>query len=168
MGYSRKKIDLTGQQYGHLTVLGPSDNIGTRTAWRCRCDCGREIMVKTYHLRSGHTKSCGCQNGAGGPRHALGLTYVDGTCVEMLAAKTVRKNNTSGVPGVDWWSSKQRWRAAICFKGKRHYLGSYSWFEDAVKARKRAEEDLHDGFLREYTHREAGIDTEHLDRNAHG
>ena len=115
MGYSRKKIDLTGQQYGHLTVLGPSDNIGTRTAWRCRCDCGREIMVKTYHLRSGHTKSCGCQNGAGGPRHALGLTYVDGTCVEMLAAKTVRKNNTSGVPGVDWWSSKQRWRAAICF-----------------------------------------------------
>ena len=168
MGYSRKKIDLTGQQYGHLTVLGPSDNIGTRTAWRSRCDCGREIMVKTYHLRSGHTKSCGCQNGAGGPRHALGLTYVDGTCVEMLAAKTVRKNNTSGVPGVDWWSSKQRWRAAICFKGKRHYLGSYSRFEDAVKARKRAEEDLHDGFLREYTHREAGIDTEHLDRNAHG
>ena len=168
MGYSRKKIDLTGQQYGHLTVLGPSDNIGTRTAWRCRCDCGWESKVKTYHLRSGHTKSCGCQNGAGGPRHALGLTYVDGTCVEMLAAKTVRKNNTSGVPGVDWWSSKQRWRAAICFKGKRHYLGSYSRFEDAVKARKRAEEDLHDGFLREYTHREAGIDTEHLDRSAHG
>jgi len=86
----------------------------------------------------------------------------------MLAASTVRSNNTSGVPGVDWWASKGRWRAAICFKGKRHYLGSYSRFEDAVKARKRAEEDLHDGFLREYTHREAGIDTEHLDRNAHG
>ena len=167
MGYSRKKLDLTGQQYGHLTVLGPSDNIGTRTAWRCQCDCGRETVVKTYHLRSGHTKSCGCQNGAGGPRHALGLTYVDGTCVEMLAAKTVRKNNTSGVPGVDWWASKQRWRAAICFKGKRYYLGSYSRFEDAVKARKRAEEDLHDGFLREYTHQETDIDPKHLNRSAH-
>ena len=30
----------------------------------------------------------------------IGLTYVDGTCVEMLQSKTVRRNNTSGVPGV--------------------------------------------------------------------
>ena len=73
-----------------------------------------------------------------------------GADLEMLAAKTVRKNNTSGVPGVDWWASKRRWRAAICFKGKRYYLGSYGRFEDAVKARKRAEEELHDGFLREF------------------
>ena len=149
-GHSRRKLDLTGQRYGKLTVLGPAENIGNRTAWRCRCDCGREAVVKTCCLRSGHTKSCGCQNGAGGPRHALGLTYIDGTCVEMLAAKTVRRNNTSGVPGVDWWASKQRWRAMICFKGKRSYLGSYTRFEDAVKARKRAEEELHDKFLHEF------------------
>ena len=150
MVYSRKKLDLTGQKFGRLTVLAPAANVGNRTAWLCRCDCGKKTVVRTYHLRSGHTKSCGCQNGDGGPRYALGLSYVDGTCVEMLAAKTVRSNNTSGVPGVDWWASKQRWRAAICFKGKRYYLGSYSRFEDAVKARKRAEEELHDGFLREF------------------
>ncbi|MBD5084625.1 MAG: hypothetical protein HDT33_06075 [Clostridiales bacterium] len=78
------------------------------------------------------------------------LTFIDGTCVEMLRAKTVRCNNTSGVPGVEWRKSKQRWRASICFKGKRHYLGNYARFEDAVKARKRGEEDLHDKFLREF------------------
>lgn len=149
-GHSRKKLDLTGQRYGKLTVSAPAENIGDRTAWLCRCDCGRETVVKTIHLRSGHTKSCGCQNGPGGPRAALGLTYIDGTCMEMLAAKTVRRNNTSGVPGVDWWASKQRWRAAICFKGKRHYLGSYARFEDAVKARKRAEEEMHNAFVREF------------------
>ena len=37
----------------------------------------------------------------------------------------------------------------ICFKGRRYYLGSYARFEDAVKARKEAEEALHDEFLRE-------------------
>lgn len=148
-GHSRKKIDLTGQRYGKLTVLAPAENVGGRTAWRCRCDCGREAVVKTVHLRSGHTKSCGCQNGPDGPRSALGLTYIDGTCAEMVAARTVRRNNTSGVPGVDWWSSKQRWRAMICFKGRRHYLGSYARFEDAVKARKRAEEEYFEPFLRE-------------------
>ena len=47
-------------------------------------------------------------------------------------------------------AGERRWRAAICFKGKRYYLGSYGRFEDAVKARKRAEEELHDGFLREF------------------
>ncbi len=148
-GHSRKKLDLTGQRYGKLTVLAPAENIGGRTAWLCRCDCGRETVVTTRHIRSGHTKSCGCQNGLGGPRTVQGLTYIDGTCVEMLAAKTVRRNNTSGVPGVDWRASKQRWRAMICFKGRRYYLGSYARFEDAVKARKEAEEALHDEFLRE-------------------
>ena len=147
---STKKLDLTGQRFGKLTVIRPAGNVGGRTAWLCRCDCGQEAAVKTHHLRCGHTKSCGCQNGPGGPRTALGLTYVDGTCVEMLAAKTVRRNNTSGVTGVDWLAAKGRWRAAICFKGKRYYLGSYARFEDAVKARKRAEEKLHDGFLREF------------------
>lgn len=153
--HSTKKRDLTGQRFGKLTALAPAENVGGRTAWRCRCDCGREAVVKTCNLCSGHTKSCGCRNGPGGPRSALGLTYIDGTCVEMLAAKTVRRNNTSGVPGVDWRASKQRWRAMICFQGKRHYLGSYSQFEEAVKARKRAEEELHDRFLREVAARAA-------------
>ena len=111
MGYSRKRLDLTGQRFGKLTVLAPAENIGSLTTWRCLCD---------------------------------------GTCVEMLRAKTVRCNNTSGVPGVDWLAKKQRWRASICFKGKRYYLGSYTGFQDAVKARKAAEENLHDRFLREY------------------
>lgn len=149
MAHSRKRLDLTGQRYGSLTVLEPAEKMGCRTAWRCRCDCGREAAVRTDRLRSGHTKTCGCRNGPGGPRTALGLTYVDGTCVEMLASKTVRRNNTSGVPGVDWWASKQRWRAMICFKGKRHYLGSFNRFEDAVEARRRGEEAYHERFLRE-------------------
>ena len=85
----------------------------------------------------------------------LNLTYVDGTCVEMIRANTVRRNNTSGVPGVEWMAKKQRWRATICFKGKRHYLGGFHSFEDAVKARKRGEAQFHDKFLDEYAHKPA-------------
>ena len=150
MEHSRQRVDLTGQRYGKLTVVAPAPNVGSRTAWLCRCDCGRETVVLTHRLRCGHTKSCGCVNGPGGPRHALGLTYVDGTCVEMLRAGTVRHNNTSGVPGVDFLSSRGTWRATICFKGKRRYLGSYAKFEDAVKARKQAEAELFEPFLDEF------------------
>lgn len=151
MSHSTKKLELTGQKYGKLTVLGPAENIGKKTAWRCLCDCGRETIVKTNCLRSGHTTSCGCMAASTTPsRGLLGLNYIDGTCVQMLQAKKIRKNNTSGVTGVDWVQSKGRWRAMICFKGKRWYLGSYANFEDAVKVRKQAEHDLHDEFLREF------------------
>lgn len=168
MTHSRRKLDLTGQRYGKLVVIGPAENIGTRTAWLCRCDCGQETVIRSNRLRSGHTSSCGCgAPGSGaGPR---GLTYIDGTCVEMLRAKTVRRNNTSGVPGVDWVARKQRWRASICFKGKRYYLGSYRSFDDAVKARKEAEEQFHDRFLREFAASQtAGQDSVRQEENPAG
>ena len=139
MGYSRKKLDLTGRRFGKLTVLEPAANAGTKTAWLCRCDCGKEAVVTTQRLRDGHRTSCGCDKELfGEPPSAIGrasLTYIDGTCVEMIRTRPVRSNNTSGVTGVDWLASKGRWRATICFKGKRRYLGSYEKLEDAVKAR---------------------------------
>lgn len=148
MGHSTRKLDLTGQRFGKLSILGPAENIGVQTAWKCRCDCGRETVVTTKRLRAGRTVSCGCVYSKSiGKR----LTYVDGTCVEMLRAKTVRRNNTSGVPGVGWTPSKGLWRATICFKGKRYYLGGYKCFEEAVQARKRAEEELHDRFVRQFS-----------------
>ncbi len=143
MSHSTKRLDLTGQQFGRLTVLEPAENTGGRTAWRCRCTCGQETVVTTCHLRNGHTTSCGCSR-------VPHLTYIDGTCVEMLRAKTIRRNNTSGVSGVDWWAAKKVWRASICFKGKRYYLGSFHCFDDAVCARKQAEAKLHDHFLQQY------------------
>lgn len=149
--HSRKKLDLTGQRFGKLTVLAPAENIGGRTAWLCRCDCGNETAVRTNRLRSGHTSSCGCMAAVAVPGEGIrGLNYIDGTCVEMLRAKTVRSNNTSGVPGVEWVVRKRHWRATICFKGRRYYLGSYQRFEDAVSARRRGEEQLHDKFLQEF------------------
>ncbi|MCI9146838.1 MAG: hypothetical protein HFG73_01025 [Hungatella sp.] len=150
MGHSTKKLNLAGQIFGKLTVLEPAGNIGTKTAWLCRCQCGKELVVKTCYLRNGHVVSCGCAQSESRRCGLASLTYVDGTCVEMLRARTIRRNNTSGVPGVDWRPSKGTWRASICFKGKRYYLGSFRRFEDAVEARKHAEQEMHDGFLSEF------------------
>ena len=153
-GHSRKKLDLAGQRFGKLTVLAPAENVGERTAWLCRCDCGQETVVITMRLRDGHRTSCGCdKEHFGEPPCEIGrasLTFVDGTCVEMIRASTKRCNNTSGVPGVEWLKRKQRWRATLCFKGKRYFLGTYAKFEDAVRARKQAEEEIYLPFLAEY------------------
>lgn len=56
-----KVIDLTGQKYGRLTVIERcgSNSLGN-AMWRCRCDCGNEIVIRGSCLTTGNTKSCGC------------------------------------------------------------------------------------------------------------
>ena len=48
-------------RYGYLTVIerAPNNKEG-RAMWKCKCDCGNEVIVLGKHLRSGNTKSCGC------------------------------------------------------------------------------------------------------------
>ena len=51
----------------------------------------------------------------------------------------IRKDNTSGVPGVSYHGKLKRWAAYIYKNGKKIQLGFYDLFEDAVRARKEAE-----------------------------
>lgn len=56
-----KALELTGQRFGRLMVVKRSKpNKGINTAWECLCDCGNTSVVTGPHLKSGHTKSCGC------------------------------------------------------------------------------------------------------------
>ncbi len=57
-----RKIDLTGQRFGKLTVLRQAkNNKKGRIVWECRCDCGSICDVSSDCLRRKNgTKSCGC------------------------------------------------------------------------------------------------------------
>lgn len=59
-----RKRDLNGERFGWLTVLGTDDSPHNHPGqfWICKCDCGKEIVVRGDGLTSGHTKSCGCKN----------------------------------------------------------------------------------------------------------
>lgn len=54
-------IDLSGKQFGALTVLNHvgRDKWG-QYLWRCRCSCGLEHVAAGGKLRRGEVKSCGC------------------------------------------------------------------------------------------------------------
>lgn len=61
-----KRIDLTGDRYGGLLVLGEAERYVSPAGhssrqWRCLCVCGKEIVVRHSNLRTGYVnKSCGC------------------------------------------------------------------------------------------------------------
>lgn len=58
-----RAIDITGNRYNYLTVIGffGDRNKTNEKLWRCKCDCGKEILVRGQDLKSGNTKSCGCK-----------------------------------------------------------------------------------------------------------
>lgn len=54
--------------------------------------------------------------------------------------RSVQRNNTSGVVGVSWDKISNKWYATICVDGKMIGIGRYTLKEDAISARKDAEE----------------------------
>jgi len=54
-----KKIDLSGNKIGKLTVHREAESKTKTTYWHCTCDCGKNIKLSTRKLNSGNTKDCG-------------------------------------------------------------------------------------------------------------
>lgn len=57
-----QRKDLTGQRFGKLVALSPTEKRRDdgSVVWRCRCDCGREAEVSARRLTRGKVRSCGC------------------------------------------------------------------------------------------------------------
>ena len=54
--------DMTGAVSGKLTVLGLDESKhGHGAYWTSRCECGNVVSVRGDALRTGSTRSCGCQ-----------------------------------------------------------------------------------------------------------
>lgn len=66
-----------------------------------------------------------------------------------ISGKT-RTTNTSGVTGVSFKKSTDRWIAYIKYKGKLIQLGSFKEKNEAIQARKEAEEILFKPILEKY------------------
>lgn len=59
-----KKIDLTGQTFGKLTILREATKeekeFRPGAYWICQCQCGKQIIKNGQGIRKGETTSCGC------------------------------------------------------------------------------------------------------------
>ena len=75
----QKRTTLYGMKFGRLTAIEPVRVNGEKCfRWRCLCECGNEILAKSYKLKSGHTRSCGC--------------LVSETTIRMNKARTKPRN----------------------------------------------------------------------------
>lgn len=101
--------DLTGQQFGRLTVVRRDGSNKWRISlWLCRCVCGNEKSIPGNDLKSDGTKSCGCLRKEGRVKHGhSGINIITKTykAWSSMRQRCINKNdkdyNNYGGRGID-------------------------------------------------------------------
>ena len=94
-----KNEDLTGQKFNRLLVIEllPERSKNRQKFYKCLCDCGNYINVRSSDLKTGNTKSCGCFNKELAHSRAIDLTG------QIFGRVTVLERGYSGENGVLYW-----------------------------------------------------------------
>lgn len=116
-GYWRRRQrgtpkDLTGETYESLTVVEYShrDTDRGRHFWKCRCNCGNEIVLSTGEWNMKSAKSCGCYRLRKGKEHP---NYRHGVA-EARRRTDLRKNYGITFEQYDAMFANQNGVCAIC------------------------------------------------------
>lgn len=60
----RPATELSGRQFGLLRVVRRVANAKCgKAVWECECECGKHTSVRSAHLTTGSSSSCGCTKG---------------------------------------------------------------------------------------------------------
>lgn len=146
-----RRIDLTGQHFGRLTVTGYSGTASNGNArWACQCSCGRTVVVDGWRLRRGLTTSCGCYRREASAARAketpefvkmIGnpapFAKTEGVNLSIMTHPSAR--NKSGHVGVSYDAKNAKWDARMYFKGHLVLNKKCSTREAAIHERLRAE-----------------------------
>ncbi|MBC2191631.1 hypothetical protein HCB44_04940 [Listeria sp. FSL L7-0229] len=151
---AKKFEKFIGVKKNRLTIIADTGNRtsdGQRMVL-CQCECGEKREVVFAKFNNGDTKSCGClalekkMQKHSSERSAKVVAtlkenniLVENTNIAVIARDTIMSTNKSGVTGVSYDKTRNRWVAQITFQGENKRLGRYIKKEDAIKARKEAE-----------------------------
>lgn len=143
-------MNLLNREFGYLKVVGNSSRKGYVV---CKCNkCGnfKDIRATSLTKRKQPTISCGCvQKEVASEICSKSLPKNSKEQVETNRKfKTnfgsiqceLPKNNTSGCKGVAWNKCHEKWEAYLHLHRKKIRLGYFTDLEDAITARKEAEE----------------------------
>jgi hypothetical protein len=84
----RKAEDITGLRSGKLVALErTSEKRRGVYLWRCRCDCGNELLVEPYKIRKQLTQSCGCARKGHNLKDLTGMRFGKLRAVQRLNEK---------------------------------------------------------------------------------
>jgi len=142
-------IATTGNlKNGHTTNYGCGKSPDLIPVWECRCECGEIVYRESSTLTNQKERMCiACLRNANAETMTQSAGFVGGTQLPKIQEMKLSSANTSGTRGVYWHKKQNKWYVRLKFQGKLLYFGSYSNYDDAVKARQQAEEEIFGKFL---------------------
>lgn len=148
------KNDLKGKRFGKLLVLRETNNRadGGSIVWQCKCDCGNIVEISSKRLVNGLAISCGCyqkERQKYSMEKLHNRQFKENTNIDLITKQKANANSQSGVRGVHWCSSKNKWIASLSFQ-KKTYQKAFKNKEDAIKYRKELEEKYFKPILEKY------------------
>lgn len=120
---------VTGKVFNKLTVVEPVRRKGCKM-WLCKCECGKETVVRLADLRNSHVRSCGCLRPGGG-------VLEEGMAAFNALIRGMERHAKK--VGVSWKLTKEQVRSLVtqrcyycgiepkkrtCF-GSNHYNGTF-------------------------------------------
>lgn len=139
--------DYIGDRYNHLTLIKNLSKIDKNNSKLAlfKCDCGNIKELVFTQVLNGQIKSCGCKQGFLSTqnqkeKHKIAL-------LKHNISDTIKSNST-GFRGITIVNDKYRARIQINRKSK--HLGYFNTLEEAIKARKEAEEKYFKPILDKY------------------
>lgn len=153
------EINIIGKKFGNLLVLEDTkkytkNNTRKYKIFKCKCDCGNIVFVTKKNLNrkqycSDCSKKIQKKNGIDIAKRNLINKCVENTNLKKIKKDVkVRKDSTTGITGVIFFNG--RYIARLGFKKKRFNLGYFDNIEDAIIARKKAEQKYYDPILNKY------------------
>ena len=127
-----KPQDILGQKFGHLSVIGTTEEKDAhgRTLYKCQCDCGGTRLAPAYLLLSGRVTSCGCAQEQvrkfAGRKERSTFTPEE----EARRISTIISKEEAGV-----YRRGNFWVAQMKFAGKSYHILSTADKEEAQAAR---------------------------------
>ena len=118
-----KFIDETGNRYNRLTVIerAPTPKGKYGGWWKCKCDCGNEVLVASSSLRKGLTNSCGCMKSYGEEKISY-LLNLNGIFFQIQKTfETCRFPDTNALARFDFYINNQY---LLEFDGEQHFFSN--------------------------------------------
>ena len=120
------KVNRIGQTYGLLTVIEQDmeKSYPKCVVWKCQCECGNIISVRSNNLVTGDTISCGCSRVSQGEIKIAQLLLQAGLPFQTeMTFDTCRNPNTNKKLRFDFFVNNQY---LIEFDGIQHFQEIYA------------------------------------------
>lgn len=126
---SKELNSLSGKRIGRLSVLERVDDFRSPNgkaiiAYRCKCDCGNEKILRKCHLAYGKTLSCGClqREKLGNMRRIHGLSHK-----ERLYSLWLNMKDRCSNPNNNHYKSYGGRGISVCEEWKNDYIAFRKW-----------------------------------------